>query len=325
MTRYRGINIGANPSGAAAFQEDAQRDVGGSFEERVRRIVQEATGLTSVSQAKRVGSNPWTNLWDSARRRAKQGLKLIHAAGLPVDEELELDYGRGSDPIDIAPLRQWIQLLKSGVLPNDKGVLEQVEWLAMDPAEAFHYMKVNNLKEWEESSKNPTPVSASRKRETTEWFSRGWVAPTTQRFKQARHEAEETVRRQDAGGDTAGGSSGSGQRGKASGKYRQPSPRHRSPSKGRGRGKGGNAANQAPSSGKGRSSQWTGASGWTAAAWSANQWRGANGADPTGGEPSGWTCSKACEVMITFLAIFALAAVITAGILMLGRAVRAHR
>jgi len=55
MTRYRGINIDANPSGAAAFQEDAQRDVGGSFEERVKRIVQEQTGLSSASQAKGCG------------------------------------------------------------------------------------------------------------------------------------------------------------------------------------------------------------------------------------------------------------------------------
>ena len=214
--------------------------------------------------------------------------------------------------VDITPLRQWIQLMKNGILPNEKDVLSQVEWLAMDPSEAFHHVKVNNLREWQESSRNMTPVSASRTRETTEWFSRGWVAPSHQRFKQARLDAEETVRREDAGGKTAGGSSGSGKQGKGSGKARQPSPRHRSPSKGRGRGKGGTAAPRAASRGKGRGSQWTGAGGWTAAAWTANQWRGANGADPARGPTSCCECSKACEVVITFLVIMVLAAVITA-------------
>jgi hypothetical protein len=55
MARFRSVNIDANPTGAAEYQQDAQRDVGGSFEERVRRIVQEKTGMSSASQAKRMG------------------------------------------------------------------------------------------------------------------------------------------------------------------------------------------------------------------------------------------------------------------------------
>ena len=42
FSEYRAENLRANPAGAQAFQKDTQQDVGGSFEERVKRVLVES-------------------------------------------------------------------------------------------------------------------------------------------------------------------------------------------------------------------------------------------------------------------------------------------
>ena len=117
MGPYREVNLNANPSGAAAFKTETQRDVGGSFEERVRQVVKEWTGLGSAQEARRKGANPWTNLREAARRKGKQAAKLIQKAGFKVAAPIMFTYPEntaGANPVDLAPQRRWFQLMREG-------------------------------------------------------------------------------------------------------------------------------------------------------------------------------------------------------------------
>jgi hypothetical protein len=125
LSHYREVNLNANPSGAAAFKADTQKDVGGSYVERVKSVIKGITGWGSMVEARRSVSNPWTNLWDSARRRNKQAAKELKA-NLPIPDPGFRPYpeGAGSIPVDVAPLRAWSELMKNGLMTDVAGTLE---------------------------------------------------------------------------------------------------------------------------------------------------------------------------------------------------------
>ena len=65
-------------------------------------------------------------------------------------------------------------------------------WMTLDPYAAFEFARRHNMSCWTNSSKNIEPVSEGRRRDISQWASKGWQTDNVNRYDSAKRKAEQS-------------------------------------------------------------------------------------------------------------------------------------